>query len=384
MKTLSILVSDFSRCLPLLITGITGVAGFNALHYFQKRYPGRVIGVRPRRTWRLVGDGIVPLDIEDDHGLRALFAKHRFGAVLNCLGNCALKSCERDPAMAHLLNVVSAAAIVENTREHGCRLVHLSSDLVFSGKGSGNYVESDPVDPVTVYGKSMVESETVISRVDSVAAILRISLPMGPSFNRHAGAIDWIGSRFRNGRPATLYFDEVRSCTYTDDLNAVFERFLAGTESGLYHLGGPRPVTLYQIGQIVNRVGGYDAALLRGCPRLAAGPMPPRAGNVSMYSNKLSTLLGRSPFRPWPLGEDLFPTDRHWHCRRAAEQPGSFQNIVERLYHYPVHLAPGFKPKEDHGTNAGTSPDREGGVPSLTVGASESCTAMRNYEERLK
>ena len=76
--------------------------------------------------------------------------------------------------------------------------------------------------------------------IDPGAAMLRISLPMGPSFNRHAGAIDWIQSRFRNGRPATLYFDEVRSCTYTDDLNRVFEYFLAGDEAGLYHLGGPR------------------------------------------------------------------------------------------------------------------------------------------------
>src|SRR5439155_4916377 len=136
------------------------------------------------------------------------------------------------------------------------------------------------------------------------------SLPMGASFIRHAGAIDWMGSRFRNGRPATLYFDEVRSCTYTDDLNPVFERFLAGTEPGLYHLGGPRAVTLYQIGQIVNRVGGYNPGLLNGCPRLAAGPMPPRAGNVSMCSDKLRALLGRNPFRPWPVAEDAFPTDR--------------------------------------------------------------------------
>src|SRR5260370_939694 len=136
---------------------------------------------------------------------------------------------------------------------------------------------------------------------------------MGPSFNRHAGAIDWIGSRFRNGRPATLYFDEVRSCTYTDDLNRVFDHFLAGGESGLYHLGGPRGLTLYQIGQIVNRVGGNDPHLLKGCPRLAAGPMPPRAGNVSMCSDKLIALLGTNPFRPWPVGEDLLPTDRLWY-----------------------------------------------------------------------
>jgi dTDP-4-dehydrorhamnose reductase len=327
---------DLTHCLPLLITGITGVAGFNALHYFQKRYPGQVFGIRPQRTWRLQGEGIIPLDIEDRRGLGALFARHRFRSVLNCLGNCALKSCELDPAMAQHLNVTSAVTIAENSRRHGSRLVHLSSDLVFSGTGSGNYVETDPVDPVSVYGKTMVESETVIGSADPGAAILRISLPMGPSFNRHAGAIDWIGSRFRNGRPATLYFDEVRSCTYTDDLNRVFERFLAGNDGGLYHLGGPRAVALYQIGQIVNRVGGYDPTLLKGCPRREAGPIPPRAGNVSMCSDKLRRFLGQDPFQPWPVGEALFPSDRAWHLDRPLGRPGSFQDIIDRLYHYPA------------------------------------------------
>jgi dTDP-4-dehydrorhamnose reductase len=117
----------------------------------------------------------------------------------------------------------------------------------------------------------MVVAETLLQAADPSAATLRISLPMGPSFTKHAGAIDWIQSRFRAGRPATLYFDEVRSCTYTDDLNRVFGPFLAGTERGIYHLGGPRAVTPHQIGQIVNRVGGYDPHLLKGCPRGAAG-----------------------------------------------------------------------------------------------------------------
>jgi dTDP-4-dehydrorhamnose reductase len=328
--------------LPLLITGITGVAGFNALHYFHKRYPGQVIGIRPRRTWRLSGDGIIPLDVENDRGLRELFRTYRFGAVLNCVGNCALKSCELDPAMARQLNVDSATAIVANARAHGSRLVHLSSDLVYSGKGSGNYVETDPVDPVTVYGKTMAQSETIVREAHPAAVTLRISLPMGPSFNRHAGAIDWIQSRFRHGRPATLYFDEVRSCTYTDDLNRLFERFLAGTEQGLYHLGGPRALSLFQIGQIVDRVGGYDPRLLKGCPRLDAGPMPPRAGNVSMCSAKLIALLGRDPFRPWPAGDDLLPTDRQWHFTRPLGEPGSVEYIAARLYHHHPKLGAGI------------------------------------------
>jgi dTDP-4-dehydrorhamnose reductase len=322
--------------LPLLVTGISGVAGYNALGYFQRRYPGQVVGVRPTQTWQLVGADVEALDTEDRDAMLALFRKHGFRSVLNTTGNCALKSCELDPAMAHRTNVASAANVAETAVRFGCRLVHLSSDLVYSGAGSGGYVETDPVDPVTVYGKTMAQGERVVAAADPGAAILRISLPMGPSFNKHAGAIDWIQSRFRNGRPATLYFDEVRSCTYTDDLNRVFEHFLATDAHGLYHLGGPRAVTLYQIAQVVNRVGGYDPALLRGCPRIEAGPIPPRAGNVSMNSDKLVRLLGDTPFAPWPVGEELFPADRRWHFPQPGEERGSFALLAARLYRYPA------------------------------------------------
>jgi dTDP-4-dehydrorhamnose reductase len=320
--------------LPLLITGITGVAGYNAFHYFQARYPGQVIGTRPAQTWRLHGDGIAVLDAEDGHGMDALFDRHGFRSVLNAVGNCKLKSCELDPAMAQALNVASAQAIAANVRRHQCRLVHLSSDLVFSGATSGNYLETAPTDPVTVYGQTMSQGEQIILAQIPAAAILRISLPMGPSFNHHAGAIDWIQSRFRAGRPATLYFDEVRSCTYCDDLNEVFEMFLAGEESGLFHCGGPRASTLYEIAQVVNRVGDYAPDLLKGCPRLEAGPMPPRAGNVSMNSGKLISALGVEPFRAWPLGDDLWPTDRRWHHERPEGEMRSLQEIDVRLYRY--------------------------------------------------
>jgi dTDP-4-dehydrorhamnose reductase len=325
--------------LPLLVTGISGVAGYNALHYFQHRYPGQVIGIRPRRTWGLRGDGIVALDAEDHVGVRRLFETYGFRSVLNSVGNCALKSCELDPAMAYRLNVETVAIIRENVKRCGARLVHLSSDLVYSGDGQGNYVETDMVDPVTVYGKTMAQAETLLESFAPGAAVLRISLPMGKSFNRHAGAIDWIQSRFRHGLPATLYFDEVRSCTYCEDLNRVFERFLAGDERGIYHLGAPEARTLYQIGQVVNRVGGYDARLLRGCPRHEAGPMPPRAGNVSMNSDKLCVLLGENPFSTWPASSTLVPEHINWHFDRL-HPPGSVERIARELYRYSSISAP--------------------------------------------
>jgi dTDP-4-dehydrorhamnose reductase len=322
--------------LPLLVTGVAGVAGYNAFHALQLRYPGQVIGIRPHQTWKLVGSGLLAQDAEDADGMRLLFERFGFRSVLNCIGNCALKSCELDPAMAHTVNVQSAIVLADLAQRHNARLVHLSSDLVYSGTCSGNHLETDPVDPVTVYGKTMVRAEEVFTTKTPGAALLRISLPMGPSFNQHAGAIDWIQSRFRADRPATLYFDEVRSCTYCDDLNDIFEKFLSCNARGIYHCGGPQAMTLYQIAQVINRVGEYRAELLKGCLRIEAGPMPPRAGDVSMNSAKLIAEVGQRPFRPWPLGDDLQPTDRAWHLARPRDEPRSLDQIARRLYRYPA------------------------------------------------
>ena len=74
--------------LPLLITGVAGVAGYNALHYFRERYPGQVVGIRPRNNWRLRGESIVPCDMEDATQLARLLDRHQFAAVLNCAGSC--------------------------------------------------------------------------------------------------------------------------------------------------------------------------------------------------------------------------------------------------------------------------------------------------------
>ena len=162
----------------------------------------------------------------------------------------------------------------------------------------------------------MVAAEQLLSDWMPSACVLRISLPMGVSFNGHAGAIDWIQSRFKKGRPATLYYDEVRTPTYTDCLNRLMEHLLLGSLAGLFHAGGPLPLSLFEIAQVVNRVGGYDPDLLMGCPRIDAGPIPPRAGDVTLDSSKLTAALGYMPFDRWPLEEAYIPTDRQWHYER--------------------------------------------------------------------
>ncbi|HEX3872446.1 MAG TPA: sugar nucleotide-binding protein [Pirellulales bacterium] len=325
--------------LPMLITGVAGVAGYNAFEYFQTLYPGQVVGIRQRDNWRLVGDGIVACNAEDRDGLARLFDEYKFASVLDCAGNCALRACELDPELAWRINVEGVRNLLHVIAGRDVRLVHLSIDLVFSGCGSGEHVETDATDPVTVYGTTMVVGEELVREHAPRAAILRISLPMGVSFNGHAGAIDWIQSRFTKRRPATLYFDEIRTPTYTDCLNTVCEAVLARSDiAGLFHAGGPRKLSLYQIAQIVNRVGGYDPRHLMGCPRAVAGPIPPRAGNVSMNSDKLTNALGFAPFHAWPYDDALVPTHDLWHFERSNAWRGSAEMLAEVLYRNPLRV----------------------------------------------
>jgi len=360
--------------LPLLITGVAGVAGYNAFHYFRRKYGAQVIAIRRTDNWPLRGEGIVACDGDDTDGLRRLFDLHQFAAVLNAEGTCKLKSCELDPAMAQRINIESIETLLDVIGGTSTRLVHLSIDLVYSGTRGGGHVEDDFTDPVTIYGKTMAEAESIIlgrsqqedvkqkitkeTKVEKAThtppppslpsfpsvptfgnpssghfgpAILRISLPMGISFNGHAGAIDWIQSRFQKSKPATLYYDEVRTPTYTDCLNPLLSNVLARPDiTGLFHAGGPRRLSLFQIAQIVNRVGGYDPALLHGCPRIEAGPIPPRAGDVSMDSTKLARALGYDPFDPWPLADEHVPTHRQWHYEGERGSPELLQEVLYR------------------------------------------------------
>lgn len=352
--------------LPLLITGVAGVAGYNAFHYFRGKYPGQVFAIRQEDNWRLRGEGVVACNAEDHHRLRELFEQYRFQSILNCAGNCALRACELDTRLAWRTNVEGLINLLSIVVERPVRLVHLSIDLVYSGsdrphfadspqapiptisthntsfvglRSTVAYSEADPTDPVTVYGKTMVSAEQLIADWMPGACILRISLPMGISFNGHAGAIDWIQSRFKKGRPATLYFDEVRTPAYTDCLNRLFERVLVSNLQGLYHAGGPRALSLYQIAQIINRVGGYDPSLLVGCPRLEAGPIPPRAGNVTISSAALAQALGDGELLdPWPVKECYVPTHVDWHTERNAFE-GSRQLLAAVLYRNPNHTS---------------------------------------------
>lgn len=329
-----VLNSDEQPALPMLVTGLAGVPGYNAFHYFRSLYGDQVIGIRQPNMWPLKSEGIVPCDLDSENAIERLCDEYGFRSILNAMGSCRLKSCELDPVMARRVNVLGTERLAQWAGRNHCRLIHLSIDLVFAGREGGDYQEHETPDPVTVYGKMMVEAERAVQHFVSDPCILRISLPMGISFNGHAGAVDWIAARFRQGKPATLYFDEVRTPTYTDCMNRLFHRLFTHPITGLYHAGGSQRLSLFEIAQIVNVVGGYDPDLLTGCQRVEAGPMPPRAGNVSLNSQKLVNALRGAWADPWPLMGTYLPDSKIWHYENRVTHAG------EELVHSTLYSNP--------------------------------------------
>ena len=309
--------------LPLAITGVTGVAGYAALAYLQSRFPGQVFGVVQESDVDFPAPDLIRSNLRDYAEIERLLDERKVAAILDCAGNCALKACHLDPRLARELNVSIARNLALYARKRGIRLVHLSVDQVYAGRPRGGFREDEPPVPAAAYGETMIQGEQAVAEIDPYAVTLRISMPMGISFNGHAGAIDWIAGRFRPNRPATLYYDEVRTPTYVDEMARVFREFLANDYAGLLNCGGPRQVSLYQMAQIINRAGGFDGELLFGMLTEESCPVPPRVRNCSLDSSKLCEVMGRRPFTPWPGLAELIPDSREWHKRRRPDEPGS-------------------------------------------------------------
>ena len=329
--------------LPLLITGVTGVAGYGALSYFQSRFPGQVYGVVQETDVDFPAPDLIYTDFQDYEATARLFDARKINAILDCAGNCALKACQLDKRIAWEMNVEIVRKLAQYARSRSIRFVHLSVDMVYAGRPGGGLREDEKPVPANVYGETMIAGEESVAELDPYATTLRISMPMGLSYNGHAGAIDWIASRFRANRPATLYYNEVRTPTYVDEMARVFREFLANDYAGILNCGGPKQVSLYQMAQAIIRTGGFDPELLYGMYIEESCPVPPRVRNCALDSSKLTTVLGYEPFTPWPA-QEFTPDTRDWH-KRGEKDPRSSIPFMNRVLGFSPTL---YAPTQDY------------------------------------
>lgn len=276
----------------LLILGGSGMLGNTLLRRLSTNSDYSVHG-----TIRSATAGPVPrgatihsgVDVRDGAKLKAVIASVRPDVVINCVGLIKQRAVAQDPQQAISMNALFPHQLAERCTAIGARLVHFSTDCVFSGS-RGNYREDDPPDANDLYGRSKLLGE-----VDYGGHLtLRTSI-IGHELANHHSLIDWFLARTG---PVSGYAGVFFSGLPAVEIARIMDRLVLPDDSlsGLYHLSS-EAIDKDRLLRLVAAAYGYDVEIT-SCQE-------PRLNRV-LDSGRLRKRLNYDP----PAWEDLI-ADMH-------------------------------------------------------------------------
>lgn len=113
------------------------------------------------------------LDICNTKELNTFIIDKHIDTVINCAAYTAVDKAEDDELIAQKVNSEGVLNLVNILKKVDGKLIHFSTDYVFDGNHSQPYIESDPVSPVGVYGKTKREGELVVLNSNIDAIVIR-------------------------------------------------------------------------------------------------------------------------------------------------------------------------------------------------------------------
>ncbi|MBB4701533.1 sugar nucleotide-binding protein [Sphaerisporangium siamense] len=215
----------------------------------------------------LTGSGGAPgvewlrLDVRGREDVGALVGAFRPEVVINA----AYRQADWATTANGAVNVALAAAAAD------ARLVHVSSDAVFSGAAI-HYDETCDPDPITPYGAAKAAAETAITAIAPTAVIARTSLIVGDGDSSHEAFVRSLATGRASGM---LFTDEVRCPVHVADLAAALIELAASDYHGVHHVAGSDAVTRYELGSLIARRDGLDPDRLPSGRRADTGTPRP-------------------------------------------------------------------------------------------------------------
>lgn len=222
--------------MKVLVVGASGMLGNAVFRIFSQDPAYNVRGTLrslaalchfPASTHaRLIGG----LDTLDQDALIALFTRERPDVVINCVGLIKQLADAKDPVSALPINAILPHRLSRLCALTGARLIHVSTDCVFSGR-KGGYCEADPSDANDLYGKSKFIGEL---HDQANAITLRTSI-IGHELNSSHALVDW----FLSQQGAVYgYCKAIFSGLPTVELARVMKEFVIPHPelSGLFHV----------------------------------------------------------------------------------------------------------------------------------------------------
>lgn len=234
------------------------------------------------------------LDITDARAVRELLADQRPRAVINCTAYTAVDQCEAEPELAHAVNEHGVRNLAEACVHADAHLVHISTDYVFDGTLDRPYVETDVVNPTSVYGRSKLEGErAALDVLGDAATIVRTSWVCGEYGNNMVKLVRRLAA---TGNPMS-FVDDQRGCpTFTADLAPALVALADDRLGGVFHLTNAGVVTWFEFVREILEASGHDPTLVS--PISTAELDPPRPAPRPANSALANQRWGEMGFDP--------------------------------------------------------------------------------------
>jgi dTDP-4-dehydrorhamnose reductase len=196
------------------------------------------------------------LDICDQSKVNKFLDELRSTIIINCAAWTDVDGAESNPEGTYELNAIGTQNLAISARNYGARLIHISTDYVFSGEGKNEWNELDKHDPQSIYGKSKSEGERLALR----------EFPEGTYIVRTA----WLYSETRKNFALTMVKlalqgtgevrvvnDQIGQPTFAGDLaKQILNLISSNAPAGIYHGTNSGQATWYEFAlEIFEQVG---------------------------------------------------------------------------------------------------------------------------------
>ena len=223
------------------VTGVCGQLGHDCVNELAGR-GWEVLGSDIQEVYSGVADGTavtkapyVRLDITDREAVHRVIREAKPDVILHCAAWTAVDAAEEEENREKVdrINHLGTLYIAEAAKELDAKMIYISTDYVFDGKGERPWEpDDDCFAPLNVYGKSKLAGEQAVRRLLTKYFIVRIAWVFGLNGKNFIRTMIGVGKTHEEVRVVT---DQVGTPTYTLDLARLLAD-MAGTEKyGTYH-----------------------------------------------------------------------------------------------------------------------------------------------------
>lgn len=243
----------------ILILGGDGMLGHQLLAYLKPRHDVKVTLRQDLATYCQYGlfdsgNSFAGIDIRSLERLVEVVADFRPEAVINAVGIVKQRSDAKESIPSLEINALLPHRLAVLCKGVGARLIHLSTDCVFSGK-KGKYLESDPSDAEDLYGKTKYLGE--VHEANSLT--LRTSI-IGRELSRHTSLLDWFLSRSGSVKGFT---NAIYTGFTTMEMSRIIEKMLMEypDASGVYQVSSDQ-INKYELLLLIREKLGLDIEVI--------------------------------------------------------------------------------------------------------------------------